>query len=203
MQKGGCSDPQKGAPSEVCNIYLCGTETFSCENLTRSTKRVAIATLFGALIFVTKALAPSPINKMLVVIQALLLALGSLFVGKMGATYVALIGGILTALWDLALAPFTIFFALLYGLFVDSFFFLFKVDIVEGRVKASRLIAAMTLSTLLAGISSYYTTAHLTGLVPRNLVTEIAIMIVGTVSGSVAGYLASIVWNRYSGKTEL
>ena len=151
----------------------------------------------------TKALAPSPINKMLVVIQALLLALGSLFVGTLGATCVALAGGILTALWNLALAPFTFLFALLYGLFVDSFFFLFKVDIVEGRVKASRLIGAMALSTMLVGISSYCTTAHLTGLVPRNLVTEIAIMIVGTVSGSVGGYLASIVWNRYSGKTEL
>ena len=80
----------------------------------------------------------------------------------MGATYVALIGGVLTAMWNLALAPFTLLFALLYGLLVDGFFFLFKIDVVEGRVATSRLIAAMTLSTMLVGVSSFYVMTHLT-----------------------------------------
>lgn len=160
---------------------------------------MAFAAVFGVVTFMTKIFVPFPVNKMFVVIQALLLAVGALILGKMGATYIALIGGILTALWNPALAPFTISFALLYGLLVDGFFFLFKVDIVEGRVATSRLIAAMTLSTMLVGVSSYYATTHLLDLdlIPRNLSIEIIILIMGTISGSTAGYFASLIWNRY------
>ncbi len=159
---------------------------------------MAFVAVFGAVIFVTKVFVPSPMNKMFVIIQALLLAVGALILGKMGATYVALIGGVLTAMWNLALAPFTLLFALLYGLLVDGFFFLFKIDVVEGRVATSRLIAAMTLSTMLVGISSYYVMTHLTYLKEYlPLLVEIIILIMGTISGSIAGYLASLVWNRY------
>ncbi len=159
---------------------------------------MAFVAVFGAVIFVTKVFVPSPMNKMFVIIQALLLAVGALILGKMGATYVALIGGVLTAMWTLALAPFTLLFALLYGLLVDGFFFLFKIDVVEGRVATSRLIAAMTLSTMLVGVSSFYVMTHLTYLKEYlPLLVEIIILIMGTISGSIAGYLASLVWNRY------
>ncbi|UCE43744.1 MAG: hypothetical protein JSV57_05175 [Candidatus Bathyarchaeota archaeon] len=161
------------------------------------TRRVAIATIFGALIFVTKAFVPSPVNKMIVVFQALLLALGSLLLEKMGATYVALIGGFLTALWNFALAPFTLIFALLFGMLIDGSFLLLRVSTVEGRVNPSRLVVALTLSTALVGASSYYTTVHLMDLIPRNPVMEMVILIVGTISGAVAGYITSLVWNRH------
>lgn len=163
----------------------------------QSAKRIAIASVFGVVIFVTKAFVPSPINKIFIVIQALLLAIGSLISRKHGATYVALIGGILTALWNMGLAPFTFSFALLFGLLVDGFFFLFRVNIVDGQVETIKLVAAMTLSTMLVGVLSYYTTAHLMGLMPRNLLMETVILAIGTISGSVAGYLASHVWNGY------
>ena len=159
---------------------------------------MAFATVFGAVIFVTKVFVPSPMNKMFVIIQALLLAVSALILEKMGATYVALIGGVLTAMWNLALAPFTLLFALLYGLLVDGFFFLFKIDVVKGRVATSRLIAAMTLSTMLVGVSSFYVMTHLTYLKEYlPLLVEIIILIMGTISGSIAGYLASLIWNKY------
>ena len=163
-----------------------------------SAKRLAFVAVFGAVISVTKVFVPSPMNKMFVIIQALLLAVGALILGKMGATYVALIGGVLTAMWNLALAPFTLLFALLYGLLVDGFFFLFKIDVVEGRVATSRLIAAMTLSTMLVGVSSFYVMTHLMYLKEYlPLLVEIILLIMGTISGSFAGYLAALVWNRY------
>lgn len=164
--------------------------------MTRFTKRVAIAAIFGAVIFVTKAFAPSPLNKMIIVVHALLLAVGALLLRKMGATYVALIGGVLSAMWNLALAPFTFLFAVLYGLFVDCFFFLFKVGIVGGKVERGRLVAAMTLSTVLVGVSSYYVSVHLR-LLPRNPLMEVIILGVGPISGAVAGYVASVVWNKH------
>jgi hypothetical protein len=163
----------------------------------RSTKRIAIATVFGALIFVSKTLAPSPINKIIVVVQALLLALSSLLLRRFGATYSGLIGGVLTALWNLALAPFSFAFALLFGLLVDGLFFLLKVDVLEGEVNITRTVAAMTLATAFVGVLSYYSTTHLIGLIPRNLVIEIIILVTGTISGAVAGYLTSVLWNKY------
>ena len=170
----------------------------SCgERLRQFTRRIAIAAVFGAVIFVTKTFVPSPMNKMIIVVQALLLAVSSLLLGKGGATYVALIGGLLSALWNLALAPFTVLFALLFGLFVDSFIYLFKVDIVAGEVEAGRLVAAMTLSTMLVGVLSYYVTVHLFDLIPRNPSMEAIILVMGTISGAVAGYLASVVWNKH------
>lgn len=161
------------------------------------TKRIAVATLFGALIFVSKVVVPSPIDKMFVVIQALLLALGALLLKRMGATYVAAIGGCLTALWRISFAHFTFIFALLYGLFVDIFFFVFKVNADQDTVKTSKLIALMTVSTALVGLISYYTTVFPFSLLPKNLVLEVSILIVGALNGSIAGYFASVIWNRH------
>jgi len=159
------------------------------------TKKIAIITLFGAVIFVTKTVVPAPINKMLVFAQALSLGLGTLLLKKLGATYVAVIGGVLTALWNIALAPFSFFFALLYGLFVDGFFYLFRVTNLDGNVRTKRSIAAMTLSTVLVGLLSYYTSA-LFGLIPRNLALEVIIFSMGILGGFTAGYFVSIIWNR-------
>jgi len=146
--------------------------------------------------FVTKAVVPFPLDKMFIVVQAVLLALGALLSRKMGATYVAVIGGVLTALWRTALAPFTFFFALLYGLFVDGFFFLFKVDIVDGKVKTGRLVSAMTLSTMLVGLLSFYVSVSL-GLIQRNLPLEVGMLVMGTLNGTMAGYFAAIIWNKH------
>ncbi|MCW3984888.1 MAG: ECF transporter S component [Candidatus Bathyarchaeota archaeon] len=167
------------------------------------TKRIAIATLFGAIIFITKALLPSPINKMLIGIHALMLALGTLLLKKQGATFVSLIGGVLTALWNVAFAPFTLFFALLYGLLVDAFFLLFRIDVAHGEVKATKVVTAMTMSTSLVGFASYYVTVHLPStralmaLIPRSLPLEVLILVMGTISGAVAGYFASLIWNSH------
>jgi len=157
---------------------------------------VAVATLLGALIFVTKTVFPSPIDKMFIVIHALLLALGALLLRRMGGTYVASIGGVLTALWRTAFAPFSFAFAVLYGLLVDGFFFIFKVNTEKGEVKTGRLVASMTVSTGLTGFLSFYVTTLGFGLVPRNPVLETTILVVGTLSGSAAGYLASIIWTK-------
>ena len=160
-------------------------------------KRVALATVLGTLVFLTKTVVPSPIDKMFIVVHALLLALSALLLKRMGATYVALIGGALTALWRTAMAPFTFTFALLYGLLVDIFFYVFRVNATEGGVKTGRLVAAVTVSTALLGITSYYTTVFLFGLLQRNPMLELSMLIIGALNGSVAGYFTSIIWNRY------
>ena len=162
-----------------------------------NTKRAALATLFGAILFLSKIVVPSPIDKMVIGVHALLLALGALLLKRMGATYVAIIGGVLTAFWRMSTAPFTLGFTLLYGLFVDVFFFIFKTNLLKGNVKSSTLVASLTVSTALVGLISYYTTVFLFGLLQRNPVLEASMLIIGDLNGAIAGYFTSIFWNDY------
>lgn len=161
------------------------------------TKRLATAILFSVIILVTKIIVPSPLNKMLIGVQALLLALAALLLEKWGATFVSIVSGSLTAIWTISSAPFTFIFAILYGLLVDASFSILKVQSVNENVKTRRLIAAMTVSTLAVGVVSYYSTVRLTGILPENLGLEILIFTLGTINGAVAGYLASVLWNGY------
>jgi len=52
------------------------------ECLEPKTKRVALATLFGVVIFLSKTIVPPPIDEILIVVQALLLALGALLLRR-------------------------------------------------------------------------------------------------------------------------
>jgi hypothetical protein len=140
---------------------------------------------------------------MIVVVQAILLALSSLLLGRFGATYSGVIGGVLTALWNPTFAPFSFAFSLLFSLFVDGLFFAFGVNMPGGGVNTTRMVAAMTLATVFVGVSSYYLTTHLIRLIPRNLAMEIIILVVGTISGALAGYLTSAIWNKYLRNVEL
>ena len=133
---------------------------------------------------------------MLVIIQALLLALGSLLLGRMGATYIATIGGLLTTVWRVGFAPFSLIFAVLYGLLVDSFFYVFKVRAPNRDVKTSRLVASLTLSTAAVGLLSTYITVSI-GLMPMIHFLYLIILVVGIISGAAAGYLASFLWKKY------
>ncbi|MEM3484730.1 MAG: hypothetical protein QXI12_03835 [Candidatus Methanomethyliaceae archaeon] len=76
------------------------------------TKRVAFIALFGVIVFASKII-PTPIDKMFVIVQALLLALGSLLLGRIGATYIATVGGLLTTIWRPSFAPFSLIFAII------------------------------------------------------------------------------------------
>jgi len=164
--------------------------------LKQTSKRVAVATLFGAVIFVSKTVLPSPVDKMFIVVHAALLALGALLLRRMGATYVAVVGGILTALWRSALAPFTFGFALLYGLLVDGLFLVFRVNTKGGEVNTRMVVAIMMVSTALTGFLSYYVTVFPFGLFQQNPAIDAAILAAGILSGMVAGYLASVIWNK-------
>jgi len=66
----------------------------------------------------------------------------------------------------------------------------------EGEVDRTRLIAAVTTSTALIGMASYYTTVFLFQLIPRNMMFEIGMLILGTISGLAGGYLAALVWQK-------
>lgn len=146
------------------------------------------------MIFAFKIALPSPIDKAFVLFQALLLSLGYLLLGTPGATYISLVGGLLTALWRAPLAPFSLTFALLYGLLIDAVSSIIKVR-VNNDVKDKRVITAVTVSTVVVGLASYYTSV-IFDLLPRNPLLEIGILVAGIINGLIGGYLSVVIWKR-------
>jgi hypothetical protein len=153
---------------------------------------------------------PPPLNYILIVVEAVLLALSGLFIRKVGATYVGAVGGLLTALGSPALGPFTFFFTLIFGVLVDFFFLIFGINASHQRVNRNRLMASMAVSTMLIGILSYSAFAFLPQFVPlakefsgiglfiqRSTMLDALVLFMGPVTGIVAGYAASYLWNKY------
>ena len=165
-------------------------------SLRRNTQRITLIALFGVAVFVSKTFLPSPIDKMAVLPQAMFLALGSLLSRPLGATLVSVVGSALTVLIRPALAPFTIAFAMIYGVLTDGFIFIFRVRSSERDLRVYRLVAALTISTVITGLASYYTTVHVLALLPRNPVLEVIILVVGVISGLVGGFLAALIWTK-------
>lgn len=163
----------------------------------QKTRRLLIAALFGVIISLTKVFLPFPTDKMFMVVEAVLLASAALLVKRVGATYVGAVSGVLAAFWRPALGLFTFFFAFLYGALIDIFFFLFKVDSITDKVNRGKAVTAMTLSTAIIGFLSYYTTAVLLELVPMEARLAATIMVMGSVSGAIAGYAAAYLWNKH------
>jgi len=157
-------------------------------------KRVAVASLFGVLIFLVKGFLPSPTADFLVFVESLLVGLSFLLLGRGGATYVEVVNGLLQTPVKLSLAPFSLLLAIVFGAQVDVIGSLFKVRNSEAR--AGRLVATLAISTATTGVIAYYATAVVEKLVPSDLGIALTILIFGIISGAIAGYLAARIWNR-------
>ena len=165
-------------------------------------KRIFITSLFSSIIFIATFFVPPPINSLLIVVQAVILALAALFVGKGGATYVGLVGGVLSTLSRPAFGPFTFAFTFLYGVLVDFFFAVFKAYPNENVANRNRVVLAMMFSTLIIGFVSYYVVAvypKIVELTPMELTPMMSGLVIFVASGSgiSAGYAAVYLWNRY------
>jgi hypothetical protein len=159
-------------------------------------ERLFIAALFGSIIFIIRIFVPSPIDKLLIVVDAVLLALAALFIKKTGATQVGAVGGVLSGLWRPSV-PFSFALVFLYGVLVDLFFFLFRVRTTADGVQRNRVILAMLFSTLVISFLSYYVTALGLDVISPNPALDLLVAFMGPVSGAVAGYAAAYLWNRY------
>lgn len=141
---------------------------------------------------------PTPIDKLLIIVDAVLLALSALFIKKLGATYAAGIGGVLLALWRPTLLPYSLVLVFLYGVLVDGFFFIFKVKAAVEGVNRNKIMLAMAVSTLIIAPLSYYSTANnIIPILQGSLPFEMMVFFLGPVTGAVAGYAAYYLWNKY------
>ena len=158
-------------------------------------KRLAVATMLGVVAFLSKAWLPTPIDKMFIVVQALTFALASLIVGGWGATYASIVNGALLSVIRAGFFPFSLIFSVIYGSLIDGFIRTFKVRS-GSQVKTGRLMASLALSTAIIGLITIQITTMI-GLMPIVPILYIIIFIVGVLNGIAAGYLTSLIWNKY------
>ncbi|MCW4005661.1 MAG: hypothetical protein NWF04_03565 [Candidatus Bathyarchaeota archaeon] len=163
----------------------------------QKTYRLFIVALFGSVMAVTRFFVPPPIDKILIAVDAILLALSALFVKRAGATYVGLVGGTLTSLFRPSFIPFTIIYTCLYGVMVDVFTVVFKVDATNKGVNRNRLMAAMACSTLIIGFVSYYASTVFPQIITASPFLDLMVAFMGPATGATAGYAAAYLWNKY------
>jgi len=156
-----------------------------------------IAAFFASIIFVTRFFVPPELDKLLIPVDAVLLALSALFVRNVGATYVGAVGGALVGLLRPSLLPFSFLFILLYGCLIDLFLFLFRVHATAEGVNRNKLMIAMAFNTLLIGFLSYYTVTLFPTLIPSVPALDMIVAFMGPATGATAGYAASFLWNKY------
>ncbi len=161
-----------------------------------STRRIALASLFGVLILAINGFIPAPSSDYLIIFQAILLALSYLIVGMGGATYVGLVSGLLITAVKLSFFPYDLVFSLMFGVMVDALCLAMRVK--DGsRARAWRLTLAMTISTGIVGFVAYYVTAvSVLKLVPNDFFLDLTVLIFGVVSGGIGGLIAARLWNR-------
>lgn len=162
-----------------------------------SSRRIALASLFGVIILVTNGFVPAPTSDYLIVIQAFLLALTYLIVGRGGATYVGLVSGLLITFVKIQFFPYDLVFSIMFGVMVDFFASVFQVKGDGPRARVLRLVATMTISTGVVGFVAYYVTAvSILQLVPNDFFLDLTVLIFGVVSGAIGGWIAARLWNQ-------
>ena len=169
----------------------------SVKLMIQKAQRLFIAALFSSIIFVTNFFVPPPISYLLIVVQAVILALATFFVGKAGATYVGLVGGVLSVLARSGFGPFTFLFTFLFGVMVDVFALIFRVGPAKDKVNQNRVMLTMAFSTAIIGFLSYYVFAVYLRIVEFNLMMSGLVLFVALGSGISAGYAAAYLWNKY------
>jgi hypothetical protein len=164
--------------------------------LVSSSRRIALASLFGVLILLAMGFVPAPTSDYLIVFQAFFLALSYLVVGRGGATYVGLVSGLLITLVKISFFPYDLIFSLMFGAMVDVLGTALRVKM-GSKAMPWRLVACMTVSTGVIGFVAYYVTAvSILKLVPNDLFLDSTVLIFGVVSGAIGGAVAARLWNR-------
>ena len=161
-----------------------------------NTQKLVTATLFGVLIGVVYGALPFEIGDSLIVFEAIVLSLSFILLGPGGATYTGLINGLVETPLQLAFGPFSLGVALFYGILVDVFSILFRAKS-AGTVHPKRLVASLSVSTIITGLVATYAFIALGfGTTAPFLDVYLPVLVVGALSGTIGGYLAARIWER-------
>lgn len=162
------------------------------------TRKLITATMFGVAIAVVKGPFQPPYADFLIIVEAPILGLSFLLLGRGGATYTEIVNGLLQSGIKASFFPFSLVAAIFYGVQVDVYSSLFRVNS-NGKTSARRMFASLGLASAITGILAAYISIAL-GILPYTpslfAVVYVPIIIWGILSGAVGGALSARIWDR-------
>jgi len=161
-------------------------------------RKLVTAALFGVLITVVKGPFQPPYADLLVIVEAPIVGLSYLLLGRGGATYTEIINGLLQSAFKANFFPLSILAAIFYGVQVDLYSWLLHAK-VDGKASSKRMFASLGIASSTTGVLAAYISIT-TGIVPYTpslfTVVYVPIVIWGVLSGAVGGALSARIWER-------
>jgi hypothetical protein len=162
------------------------------------TRKLVTATLFGVMIAVVKGPFQPPYADFLIIVEAPILGLSYLLLGRGGATYTEVVNGLLQSVFKASFFPFSLIVAVLYGVLVDLISSALHAK-PNGARGGRMMVASLSIASIITGTLAAYTSIAL-GIIPYDQslleVVYVPIIIWGILSGALGGYLAARIWQR-------
>ena len=102
-------------------VYWEAKECLNGVYLMLNSRKSAVVTLLGTLAFVSSGFLRSPIDKMVIGVQAMCFSLAALVVPKGGAIGASIVAGLLVSVLRIGFFPFSLLFSLFYGFLIEVF----------------------------------------------------------------------------------
>ena len=162
------------------------------------TRRLITATLFGVVIAVIKGPFQPPYADFLIIVEAPILGLSFLLLGRGGATYTEVVNGLLQSTFKASFFPFSLLIAILYGVLVDLLGTAIRAR-GNGRVSSKKMVATLGSASIVTGVLAAYSSITL-GIIPYDpslfYAVYIPIIVWGIFSGALGGLISAQVWER-------
>ena len=161
-------------------------------------RKLITATLFGVVIAVLKGPFQPPYADFLIIVEAPILGLSFLLLGRGGATYTEIVNGLLQSGVKASFFPFSLIIAVMYGVLVDVLGTALRVR--QGdRAYSRRMVGALGIASVITGLTAAYTSIALK-IIPYDptlfYVVYVPIIIWGILSGALGGFLAARLWEK-------
>jgi hypothetical protein len=161
-------------------------------------RKLITATLFGVVIAILKGPFQPPYADFLIIIEAPILGLSFLLLGRGGATYTEVVNGLLQSGVKASFFPFSLIIAIMYGVLVDLLGTTFRAK--QGdRADSMRMVTALGIASVITGLTAAYTSIALKIILydpTLFYVVYVPIIIWGILSGALGGFISARLWER-------
>ena len=161
-------------------------------------RKLITATLLGVVIAVVKGPFQPPYADFLIIVEAPILGLSFLLLGRGGATYTEVVNGLLQSGVKVSFFPFSLLLAVMYGALVDVLGTALRAKLGD-HADSRRMVGALGIASVITGLTAAYTSIELKIVVydpSLFYVVYVPIVVWGILSGALGGYISARLWER-------
>jgi len=158
-------------------------------------RKLITATLLGVVIAVVKGPFQTPYDDYFIIVEAPILGLSFLILGKGGATYTEIVNGLLQSPIK---GPFSLILAVMYGVLVDAIGTASKAKLGD-HADSRKMAGTLGIASVITGLAAAYVSIELK-IVAYNpslfFAVYIPIIVWGILSGVLGGFISARLWER-------